>query len=665
MILGKIVGKVTTREFGFDITHDTKKFDYVQVCHPTDGYVLCQVVEIQKDGSRTLGDCVVIGYQDDKGKIRQLRSPFEPGTEVLSAEDEFIQKVIGLPEGSSRSAHLGKLEGTSIPLHVDLGTLLTKHVAVLAKSGAGKSYAVGVLLEEIAEKNIPVLVIDPHGEYPSMKEKNTDEKEIALLKESGLTAKGYRTQVFGDQSVTDCRPLQLSSTLTPQEIVHLFPGKLTSTQLGIIYSALKNMTEVTFTSLLAELEREESNAKWHLINVIEYLGRLQLFSSMPTAFNELLVSGQVSIINLRGINPDIQQIIVYKLCKDLFEKRKLEEVPPFFLVIEEAHNFCPERSFGEAKCSGIIRTIASEGRKFGLGLCAISQRPARVDKSVLSQCTTQIILKVTNPNDLKAISNSVEGLTGNVEREIQNLPIGNALICGVTDIPLFITIRPRKSMHGGHAVNILGSPEENLLEKLETFQEEEVLPIIMPSVSRHDLAIMHREPGKPEPTIHTSLIPAYQFVCKEKEGQYTLLVEMDSGGIVVEKNEMLTKRLPRIHDLTQKQLGVLQQAFQTKEFTAREMISKIGSGLDLSEELDYLTKQGYLLRDKQTYRLTNTYVLARLSTHANHDRIAYSKIGYDAKNDNKVSVDDVRRDLNRFTSVIDQKQCWIVKHDVA
>src|SRR3989344_474767 len=82
-----------------------------------------------------------------------------------------------------------------------------------------------------------------------------------------------------------------------------------------------------------------------------------------------------------------------------FIYRKKRNVPPFFLVLEEAHNYVPERSFNEAKSSRILRQIFSEGRKFGLGVCLLLQRPPRVDKSALSQVTTQIILKVTNPND--------------------------------------------------------------------------------------------------------------------------------------------------------------------------------------------------------------------------------------------------------------------------
>src|SRR3989441_12735339 len=98
------------------------------------------------------------------------------------------------------------------------------------------------------------------------------------------------------------------------------------------------------------------------------------------------------------------------------------------LVVEESHNFCPQ--VGQRASWKVFRTPASEGRKFGLRLVVITQRAAKVDKTVLSQCNTQIILKVTNPNDLKAIIASVEGLTTAMAEEISRLPIGVAIMTG-------------------------------------------------------------------------------------------------------------------------------------------------------------------------------------------------------------------------------------------
>ena len=113
----------------------------------------------------------------------------------------------------------------------------------------------------------------------------------------------------------------------------------------------------------------------------------------------------------------------------------MNTIPPGMLVVEEAHNYAPEKGFSKTLSSDILRTIASEGRKFGLGMMVISQRPARVDKNVLSQCGTQIIMKVTNPNDLKAISKGLEGVSSYVEDELMRLPPGVATLVS-TDIEL-------------------------------------------------------------------------------------------------------------------------------------------------------------------------------------------------------------------------------------
>lgn len=457
-ILGTIVGKCTTREFTFEIQNETKVFEYLKVYHRVFGDVLSQVTEITTTRDESTAHCEIIGYRDPEGAIKSVRIPFDVGSQVERADDEFIRQIIKL--GSEHGAYIGKLEGRDINVHLDLRKILTKHVAVLAKSGAGKSYSVGVLIEEVLEKGVPLVIIDPHGEYATLSQPNTSPEDTERMRAYGIGPKGYKVNEYGDPNVTSGKQLKLSNRMTQQELVQMIPAKLTGAQIGILYAALRNIEQVSFDAVIASLGTEESNAKWGLINILEHLQTYNIFSSDPTPYDEIVNPGVCSIINLRGIPAEIQAIIVYKLTKDLFELRKLGRLPPFFLVLEEAHNFCPERSFGETTASKTIRTIASEGRKFGLGLCVISQRPARLDKSVISQCTTQLILKVTNPNDLKAISASVEGLTADAEKEIANLPIGTSLVTGIVEVPLLVNIRPRRSLHGGHSVDILSEIKE-------------------------------------------------------------------------------------------------------------------------------------------------------------------------------------------------------------
>ena len=141
------------------------------------------------------------------------------------------------------------------------------------------------------------------------------------------------------------------------------------------------------------------------------------------------------------------------------------KVEPGMIVIEEAHNFIPERGYNRAVSTNILRTIASEGRKFGLGLMVISQRPARVDKNVISQCNTQIILRVTNPNDINAIKKGIEGITAEMVEEIKRLPPGNALVVSPElERPVIVRIRVRKSKHG-EAVKIIETEEERKVKR--------------------------------------------------------------------------------------------------------------------------------------------------------------------------------------------------------
>ncbi|MBR9676186.1 ATP-binding protein [Candidatus Woesearchaeota archaeon] len=660
MILGKIFGKISTNNFKFVATHETKKFEYLQVYHKVYGYVLSQVIDLVREEDTTLANCSVIGYKDENNKIKGIRIPFEPETEVLRAEDEFIKEIIRLEE-DKKSAFVGRLEGRDIDIHIDLNKLLTKHVAILAKSGAGKSYTVGVLLEEIMDRKIPLLIIDPHGEYSELKEPNNDEKQ--KLESYGLEPKSYSNiKEYGDSNLnSNLRHLILNNSLLPEEVTHLMPSKPSGTQIGLLYSAIKHLDTINFINILFELEKEENNAKWALINNLEYLKNLELFGENYTNHNELIQSNNCSIINLKGIPPDVQEIIVYKLLKDLFEKRKQNKIPPFFTVIEEAHNYCPERSFGETKCSKIIRTVASEGRKFGMGLCVVSQRPARVDKSVLSQCTTQLILKVTNPNDLKSITGSVEGITSESEQEIQNLPIGTSMVTGVTDTPLFVNIRPRKTKHGGVAVDILEESSVVFEDKIADFESQDLLPIITPRTSLNDLKIMSQEEIK---QINNVLIPCVLFLCKNQNQEFNILMDKTTGEIVVDIEDYKTKKLPSLAGLSKNEIGVLRFAHTQKKGFLEEDLIKKGASLDITSLLDELIKKKLLIIDENKYFLSEDYIFSNLSKHACFEKINYVNIDYNKLSEEKLRTDNLKEKLSKFCSVEDQNECYLLRYEI-
>ena len=560
--IGKIFGKTSTTQFKFVVDSPINKWDYVAVNHHEVGPVLTQVIEIERNNEQTLAEGLIIGYRTERNFLRQPRTPFEPSSEVFIADDNLIKSILDL---RMNGIYLGKLQGKDIKAYLDPKKLITKHLAVLAKSGAGKSYAVGVILEELMEMGLPIVIIDPHGEYSSIKYENKNEEETKYFKTFDIEGKGFGNKVMEfavNTSINiDAHQIRLPIPKNPFTLIETLPFKPTDAQRGLLYNIVNDLNErkgiFEFDELIKELEISESTAKWRLIGGIQQLEQSGLFSHGATSIEDIIKPGQLSIINFKGAAPEMQGIVAGSILSRIFEERKKETVPPCFIIVDEAHNYCPERGFGETKSSKIMRTIASEGRKFGVGLCIISQRPARVDKSVLSQCSSQIALQVTNPSDLSAIAKSFEGITSEAEGEIKNLPIGKAMVIGATDFPIFVDIRVRKSQHGGASKSFtLTKARKAIVSSTSDYSSQSIpntsspisrsvepttnqqLSIFEPRLKRNEIESL--EPGKIE-NLSYVLKPVLSTICKKRGKTLHLLFDLEKFGIL-----SLDKTLKRI-----------------------------------------------------------------------------------------------------------------------
>ncbi len=671
MILGRTVGKTSTLDFKFLISGSAKKLMYVQALSEDGEYALGQIIEIEKDKDGAIASCNVLGIRDKDGVLRGLRFPLEPGVEVLEAQDSTVISVLGITSGPN-FAYMGKIEGREkINVFLDINKLLSRHICIIAKSGSGKSYTVGVLLEELLEKNIPVIVIDPHGEYSTLRFPNDNKTDLEVMPKFDIKPKGYLKQIaeFSPDisSNPGAIPLKLDiKNLNSRELINLLPAKLSNTQLGVLYSTLKNVDrKIDLNELMYQLELEENPSKWTLISIIEYLIKLDLFSSNPSALFEMVAPNRLSIINLKGVQQDVAEVIVYKLLSDLFIERKRGNIPPFFLVLEEAHNFIPERNFGEAKSSEVIRSIFSEGRKFGVGACLISQRPSRVDKSALSQCNCQIILKVTNPNDVKTISSSAEGISDIAEREIMNLPVGTAIITGVIDTPLFVNIRPRRSKHGGASINIFEDTNQAQQEQKQTFVDQtkiylesaELLPIISQRISANDFKIIYNVSK-----VKTKLIPCALYTCF-KDGEFNILINLNGGNIVTdyENGKGVPLKLEQA-DLSVSQRKIFSIALSLKTFSAAELFAR--SGVMFSEVYDMinlLTNKGYLSKVNGKYEIAKNFsIISKLKDFSCYEKIDFSRLYFDEKLQRTHSAFEIKDTLSRFFDVKEVKECFLV-----
>jgi DNA helicase HerA-like ATPase len=169
--------------------------------------------------------------------------------------------------------------------------------------------------------------------------------------------------------------------------------------------------------------------------------------------------GQCTILDLSDIEQHEQQVIVGTLLRRVNKARVATtrgEVSsgenfldyPVFTLLEEAHRFAPAGA--SVVSTNVLKQILSEGRKFGVGIGLITQRPGKLDQDVLSQCMTQIIMRIVNPIDQQTVAQSVEGAGRAMLAELPALTKGQAVISGVAvNTPVMCRIRQRLTKHGG------------------------------------------------------------------------------------------------------------------------------------------------------------------------------------------------------------------------
>jgi hypothetical protein len=166
--------------------------------------------------------------------------------------------------------------------------------------------------------------------------------------------------------------------------------------------------------------------------------------------------GRMIIVDLQGVSDSARQIIVALLSAEILNAAadKVNRIRPVFLVYEEGHNFAPA---GAASLSrNIIKRIASEGRKFGVGFAIVSQRPSKLDPDVTSQCNTLIVMRLKNPDDQSFIVKASDMLSRHDIDELPALSTGEALVSGRSiPAPLLIRIGRKALEHGGESPDVL------------------------------------------------------------------------------------------------------------------------------------------------------------------------------------------------------------------
>jgi uncharacterized protein len=398
------------------------------------------------------------GSRDGSGKLSNFRRGVTrypvPGAEVMPVTTDDLRAVFA----ASDEPHIEI--GTVYPtddirgaLYVD--PMLSKHFAVLGSTGTGKSTSVALILHRISELSPEghILMIDPHGEYSAAFKNcgelfNVDNLQLPywLMNfeehcEVLLTTHGPDRQRDADilakcllAARTKGKDMSQYGKVTVDSPI---PYLLTDLH-GIIVNEMGKLDRagdsLPFQRLKTKIEELRSDPRYTFM----FSGML-VSDSMPGLLAKLFrlpsQGRPISIVDVSGVPSEITSVVVSVLARMVFDYAiwsRTEAQKPLLLVCEEAHRYVPkdEHQEGGQAVRKILERIAKEGRKYGVSLGLITQRPSDLAEGVLSQCGTIVSMRLNNERDQACVRAAMpEGARGFLDA-IPALRNRECIVCG-------------------------------------------------------------------------------------------------------------------------------------------------------------------------------------------------------------------------------------------
>jgi len=407
------------------------------------------------------------------------RYPVKPSASVLYPSAEAIKELLNASSVDEKKLHLGNLIGRAdVDVSLTASQVVSRHMAILAMTGGGKTVASRRVIKELANLKYPIVIFDPHGDYLGLYEKRAElgADEVKLVYPEILVTDQTRgtvgdliskmgnkiteaqaplnaflieeTEIRGDvQNVEDFIQEMMDAL---ERWRHLKSnGENVPPAIAEVHQASFSPVKRNFDNVKKKIEVMRKNNQRLREKFTNYN-----FSSLPDPSDEpekLVAKGQITIFYLAGFDHLTQSTIASLVLEKLFEKRAnlTNDIPPFQIVLEEAHNFIPSRSEGTEGTPSLatVRKIITEGRKFGTGMLIISQRPSRLDETILAQCNSFLVLRLVNPKDKSFVRSVMENLSESDANILQTFGQGQGIVSGqAVRFPLLIQVHFDKDL---------------------------------------------------------------------------------------------------------------------------------------------------------------------------------------------------------------------------
>lgn len=397
--------------------------------------------------------------QEEKltGKIHSFRRGVTrypvPGALIYPATTGDLKQIYA-SDGRS-NIQIGTVYPTKdIRAGIYIDAMLGKHFALLGSTGTGKSTSAALILHRICEAapDGHIVMIDPHGEYSAAFKTNGQIFDVTNLQmpywlmnfeehcEVLLTSHGNERQIDGDILARCLLAARQKNRLAETM------GKITvDSPVPYLLSDLSNEIQ----NQMGKLDKATSSAPF--MRIKNKLDELKNDPRYQFMFSGMLVGDTmadfiskvfrmpgngkpISIIDVSGVPSDITSTVVAVLSRLVFDFAiwgRDEKTRPILLVCEEAHRYVPNEANADGSSVGnILGRIAKEGRKYGISLGLITQRPSDLAEGVLSQCGTIISMRLNNDRDQAFVKAAMpEGARGFLD-SIPALRNRECIICG-------------------------------------------------------------------------------------------------------------------------------------------------------------------------------------------------------------------------------------------
>lgn len=494
MVVGICVGETSLSEVTFISDKMPKVGEYVTIEY--DGKKVLGMIENLIRGNDALNVDIndfkairkisQIGAEDNyiRGKVKILgdvndnlklpRTPVLPGTEIKLADRDTLNEIFKV----NNPIKLGCLVNQSdVDVNVEANPILSRHLAILAMTGAGKSNTVSVLINEMLSYFVPVFVFDMHGEYVGA---NFPNGEVNVIKPK------INPVYMSFHEIKRLVNIPSNGYIQERHFRRAFKTAKEMVRSGTAHT--NNFLQIIYDILLSDSQEEGSDKQ-----IVDVMNKIDdsmdkyanIFDNNIGNILTNIKIGHVNVLDLSQSDESIANVLVSHIMRNALQMRKnavhgKDERAldfPVFFILEEAHILAPNKRDSDSK--RWIQRVAREGRKFGLGLCLVSQSPKTVDHDALSQMNNMIILRLVEPEDQRHVQSASESLSQDLVNQLPSLNVGEAVVLGLmSKVPTLVKIDEFKGrLHGDDMdiVSYFADIRQKEQEEIEELEKESTL----------------------------------------------------------------------------------------------------------------------------------------------------------------------------------------------